>query len=471
MELRVWVDGTQRVVCGVKLATTCQEIVFALAHATQQAGRFTMIERWRNNERLLSPNEQPLVTLQRWGEHMNEVEFILRKTSTDLQSLPVQPTHPHLHSQQPLQLQPQPQPQPQQQPQSQQPAVPVKPRVNQLAPVASINSSPNQSIAPVNNAQINHQIHNYSPFNNMYPNNLVRPRQPPGYLDYMQAVTRNSLPQSMSTNTNLAQGNMFTRPYETNSLYDSQKNGVSPVNNHNDRYRYSMNGHLGSTTYDRELANDLANESWSSNSNRPINNSDHAKMVNRNSINNDISQSDQVISAMSKSRDIDAEISLRSNTSEANSSVSKMGHDMLKVIEEQKKVLMNQKSTLDKIDQDEEYWKTKQDTEQKQLIDRIEDEIHQLENLWKDNQSQIKKLENQNLEKELEDLKLDQQKLESEVIKQKNKLSKCESDIALCKIKIEQLEKEVSSQIPPKNRKPIKEIKEDTPFDMAIKVE
>jgi hypothetical protein len=34
--------------------------VFALAHATNRTGRFTLIERWRNNERLLAPNESPL---------------------------------------------------------------------------------------------------------------------------------------------------------------------------------------------------------------------------------------------------------------------------------------------------------------------------------------------------------------------------------------------------------------------------
>lgn len=34
--------------------------MFALAHATGKIGRFTLIERWRNNERLLAPNENPL---------------------------------------------------------------------------------------------------------------------------------------------------------------------------------------------------------------------------------------------------------------------------------------------------------------------------------------------------------------------------------------------------------------------------
>eukprot|EP00061_Rhincodon_typus_P010330 g34542.t1 len=33
MELKVWVDGVQRVVCGVNEKTTCQEVVIALAQA------------------------------------------------------------------------------------------------------------------------------------------------------------------------------------------------------------------------------------------------------------------------------------------------------------------------------------------------------------------------------------------------------------------------------------------------------
>lgn len=33
MELKVWVDGIQRVVCGASEQTTCQEVVIALAQA------------------------------------------------------------------------------------------------------------------------------------------------------------------------------------------------------------------------------------------------------------------------------------------------------------------------------------------------------------------------------------------------------------------------------------------------------
>lgn len=85
MELKVWVEGIQRIVCGVTENTTCQvilnsfmlefatlclcsicfqDVVFALAHATGKSGRFTLIERWRNNERQLAPQENPMKVVQ-----------------------------------------------------------------------------------------------------------------------------------------------------------------------------------------------------------------------------------------------------------------------------------------------------------------------------------------------------------------------------------------------------------------------
>lgn len=55
-------------------------MVFALAHATGKVGRFTLIERWRNNERLLAPHENPLKILLKWGEYANDVQFILQRS-------------------------------------------------------------------------------------------------------------------------------------------------------------------------------------------------------------------------------------------------------------------------------------------------------------------------------------------------------------------------------------------------------
>ena len=82
MELKVWVDGIKRVVCGVTDNTTCQDIVIALAHAMGRTGRFTLIEKWRDNERPLSPDECPLHVLQKWGEFANEVSLFLYESGS-----------------------------------------------------------------------------------------------------------------------------------------------------------------------------------------------------------------------------------------------------------------------------------------------------------------------------------------------------------------------------------------------------
>jgi len=96
MELKVWVEGIQRIVCGVTDKTTCQDVVYALAHATGKTGRFTLIERWRNNERLLAPQEHPLKVLQKWGEYAQDVQFILQRSALDKanSSAPLSPPAP-----------------------------------------------------------------------------------------------------------------------------------------------------------------------------------------------------------------------------------------------------------------------------------------------------------------------------------------------------------------------------------------
>uniref|UniRef100_A0A146KWC9 Ras association domain-containing protein 8 n=1 Tax=Lygus hesperus TaxID=30085 RepID=A0A146KWC9_LYGHE len=94
MELKVWVEGIQRIVCGVTESTTCQDVVYALAHATGKTGRFTLIERWRNNERLLAPQEHPLKVVTKWGEYSSEVQLILQRSggwSTPPSSPPTSP--------------------------------------------------------------------------------------------------------------------------------------------------------------------------------------------------------------------------------------------------------------------------------------------------------------------------------------------------------------------------------------------
>uniref|UniRef100_F6ZBW6 Ras-associating domain-containing protein n=1 Tax=Ciona intestinalis TaxID=7719 RepID=F6ZBW6_CIOIN len=80
MELKVWVDGIQRVVCGINEQTTVQEVVIALAQATGRTGRYTLVEQWRGTEKMLPPTERPLQVLSNFGDRSPSVQFILRRT-------------------------------------------------------------------------------------------------------------------------------------------------------------------------------------------------------------------------------------------------------------------------------------------------------------------------------------------------------------------------------------------------------
>ncbi|KAK2157337.1 hypothetical protein LSH36_193g06023 [Paralvinella palmiformis] len=78
MELKVWCEGIPRVICGVTEKTTCRDVIIALAQAMGKIGQYTLVEKWRDKERFISPDESPLLSLSRWGEYANEVQLILR---------------------------------------------------------------------------------------------------------------------------------------------------------------------------------------------------------------------------------------------------------------------------------------------------------------------------------------------------------------------------------------------------------
>lgn len=83
MELKVWVDGIQKVVCGVTYTTTCQDVVLALACALGQTGRFSLVEKWRDSERPLIPAECPLQSIHSLGEYAGEVRYYLIRAGMD----------------------------------------------------------------------------------------------------------------------------------------------------------------------------------------------------------------------------------------------------------------------------------------------------------------------------------------------------------------------------------------------------
>ncbi|XP_010901145.2 ras association domain-containing protein 7 [Esox lucius] len=98
MELKVWVEGTVRVVCGLSLETSCQDVVIALAQAIGQTGRYVLIEKLRGTERQLLAHESPLESLFHLGQPANEVQFVLRRTgpaSSDRFDRPIHPLPRH----------------------------------------------------------------------------------------------------------------------------------------------------------------------------------------------------------------------------------------------------------------------------------------------------------------------------------------------------------------------------------------
>ncbi|KAG8563971.1 hypothetical protein GDO81_016274 [Engystomops pustulosus] len=88
MELKVWVDGIQRVVCGVTEKTSCQDVVIALAQAIGQTGRYVLIQTLRDKERQLLPHERPLEYLAKSGQYANDVHFVLKRTGPSLAERP-----------------------------------------------------------------------------------------------------------------------------------------------------------------------------------------------------------------------------------------------------------------------------------------------------------------------------------------------------------------------------------------------
>ncbi|KAM6924922.1 ras association domain-containing protein 8 [Xenentodon cancila] len=78
MEVKVFVDGIPRVVCGVTEETTCQEVVLALAQARGQPGRYVLREKFKDFERCMVPDEHLLETLEKYGEQAKEVQLTLQ---------------------------------------------------------------------------------------------------------------------------------------------------------------------------------------------------------------------------------------------------------------------------------------------------------------------------------------------------------------------------------------------------------
>lgn len=210
MEFKVWVDGIERVISGVQLTTTCRDIVLCLAQATQQFGKFVLIEKWRQNERLLAPNELPIQILNKWADLANEVCFIMRRSDV----------HQQIQQQQQLQQQ--------QQFINNEPLYSTV-RASQvynnnvLHPINQMNQMNQLSQMNPMNSQLNnlHQQIYYQQGNNQLPsNNMIYKQMKPNFnsqpqLDFNQQIytttkySGQQIPQQLNSQLNLnAQLNM-----------------------------------------------------------------------------------------------------------------------------------------------------------------------------------------------------------------------------------------------------------------------
>ncbi|XP_075871963.1 ras association domain-containing protein 8-like isoform X2 [Nelusetta ayraudi] len=84
MELKVWVEGVARVVCGVSLATSCQDVVVALARATGRTGRYLLVLKLRGAERHLVADDHPVQLLAWLGQSATDVRFVLQRVGPSL---------------------------------------------------------------------------------------------------------------------------------------------------------------------------------------------------------------------------------------------------------------------------------------------------------------------------------------------------------------------------------------------------
>ncbi|XP_072537044.1 ras association domain-containing protein 8-like [Salminus brasiliensis] len=84
MEIKVYVEGVQRIVCGVTENTTCQEVVIALAQALGRTGRYTLREKFKEYERNVTPDERLLESLEKYGQQAREVQLTLQHLGPSL---------------------------------------------------------------------------------------------------------------------------------------------------------------------------------------------------------------------------------------------------------------------------------------------------------------------------------------------------------------------------------------------------
>lgn len=70
------------------VARTKTPLKSSLAVCAGRTGRYTLVEKWRDTERHLAPNESPVASLNTWGQYAGDVQLILHRTGPSLTERP-----------------------------------------------------------------------------------------------------------------------------------------------------------------------------------------------------------------------------------------------------------------------------------------------------------------------------------------------------------------------------------------------
>ncbi|KAF8562386.1 hypothetical protein P879_10087 [Paragonimus westermani] len=79
MDLKVYIEGVLREVCGVTESTTCEEIIIKLAQAANLPGFYTLVAVYRGREDTLSADEKLIEFFRKIRENPTTVQFVLRR--------------------------------------------------------------------------------------------------------------------------------------------------------------------------------------------------------------------------------------------------------------------------------------------------------------------------------------------------------------------------------------------------------
>lgn len=423
MELKVWVEGIQRIVCGVTEVTTCQDVVFALAHATGKTGRFTLIERWRNNERLLAPHENPLKILMKWGEYSSDVQFILQRSE---QKKPDQSqqnnNNNNISSNTPAQNQhntPQQQPQQQQpHPQSQQQILRQQQKLNQLNNNHLIGGSglddPKSKLVQNNlknsagstgndpygkqfNQQQQQQHHHHPQQSELISNCL-----PPSSLERGKE-TRKSLnsgsPPNLKTSSN---NNNIIKSFSNSNIHhnnnNNNNNAISPSN-----IKIENIGIVKGIPQQKSPHNSTSSSGSNSNANELL-------------LLNELSLNDGPLQNTTQYR------------------------DLIQLIKYQREKINTQQADLSKYDSEIQYLESK-GREQQDKLDALTQEISKTDQVYRQGSEQLQTL--QYVEEEGELVRQQEKTLKSEITLLRSKLANCETELLQCKNKIRLLMDEI----------------------------